>query len=259
MIGMGTPEPKCRWFYPAPNWLVLGLLAATGILFLSDRFRWFGFNLHKGWTVLTAVATVGVVLLALFLWFIIALIFRLRFQFSVRLLLVLMVTVALPFSWLAVEMKKARRQREAVAELEKWAPVVDYDWQCDSNGNEISNPQRPEPAWLRNLLGDSFFSEIFSVQASEVTDSDIAQLRKFEHLDSLFISDTPITENVLARLGELTQLKSLHIYNTDLTDAGLARLAELKQLHELEFGATKVSDDGVTKLRQALPYCEINN
>ena len=37
-----------------------------------------------------------------------------RFQFSLRSLLVLVVVVAVPCSWLAVEMKKAREQKEAV-------------------------------------------------------------------------------------------------------------------------------------------------
>ena len=50
---------------------------------------WFPFNQHKGWTVLIAIATVGAALLLMFLWFLAALLFRLRFQFSILSLLVL--------------------------------------------------------------------------------------------------------------------------------------------------------------------------
>jgi len=54
-------EPATRrFFYPTPSWLVILSLAVTNILFLSERFQWFGFNTHKGWTVLIAVASVGV-------------------------------------------------------------------------------------------------------------------------------------------------------------------------------------------------------
>ena len=88
LAGMETPE-KRRWYCPTPGWLVLGSLAVTGLLFLSEKWRWFGFNEHKGWTVLIAVAGVGVVLLAMLLWLLVALVFRWRFQFSIRTLLVL--------------------------------------------------------------------------------------------------------------------------------------------------------------------------
>ena len=33
---------------------MLGLLAVEGFLLLSEWFRWFPFNEHKGWTVLIA-------------------------------------------------------------------------------------------------------------------------------------------------------------------------------------------------------------
>jgi hypothetical protein len=51
---MDTPE-KRRWYRPTPAWLVFGSLAVTGLLFLSEKWRWFGFNEHKGWTVLAAL------------------------------------------------------------------------------------------------------------------------------------------------------------------------------------------------------------
>ena len=64
-----------RWFVPTPGRLLVLLLAVEGLLWLSERFRWFPFNQHKGWTVLIAVAAVGVFLLLMFLWFLAALIF----------------------------------------------------------------------------------------------------------------------------------------------------------------------------------------
>ncbi len=68
LTGMNATESKLRWFSATPGWLVLGLLAVEGLLWLSERFQWFGFNLHKGWTVLIAVA-VAVFLLAVLIWF----------------------------------------------------------------------------------------------------------------------------------------------------------------------------------------------
>ena len=51
------------------------------------------------------LASVGAALLLMFLWFLAALVFRWRFQFSILSLLVLVVVVAVPCSWLATEMK----------------------------------------------------------------------------------------------------------------------------------------------------------
>ena len=90
---MTDPTPTRR-FRPTPAWLVLALLVVEGLLWLSERYEWFWFNEKKGWTVLIAVAVVGVALLVMLLWFIASLLFRWRFQFSIRSLLVL--TVAVP-------------------------------------------------------------------------------------------------------------------------------------------------------------------
>jgi hypothetical protein len=35
-----------------PNWLIFASLLMTGVLYLSEQFRWFAFNRQNGWTVL---------------------------------------------------------------------------------------------------------------------------------------------------------------------------------------------------------------
>ena len=87
-------EESPRWYRLTPDRVVVAMLLAEGLLWLSERFRWFPFNQHKGWTVLIAVASVAAALLAMALWFLAAFVFRRRFQFSIRALLLLMVVVA---------------------------------------------------------------------------------------------------------------------------------------------------------------------
>jgi hypothetical protein len=50
--------PKPRWYRLTPDRLLMALLPMVGVLLLSEWFRWFPFNEHKGWTVLIAVAVV---------------------------------------------------------------------------------------------------------------------------------------------------------------------------------------------------------
>ena len=92
-----TPDTKrrtLRWFHPTPGRSLIVLLVVEGLLLLSERFRWFPFNDHKGWTVLIAVASAGAAFLAMILCCAIALVFRWPFQFSLRSLLALVVAVA---------------------------------------------------------------------------------------------------------------------------------------------------------------------
>ncbi len=46
---MTSDTPTRRRFYPTPGWLILALLVMEGLLWLSERYRWFWFNDKKGW------------------------------------------------------------------------------------------------------------------------------------------------------------------------------------------------------------------
>ena len=142
MVAAPQERLRRRWFLPTPGRLLLVLLAAEGVLWLSERFRWFAFNQHKGYTVLIAVASVGGFLLLMLFWFLFALVFRWRFQFSILFLLVLTLVVALPFSWLATEMKAAREQGEAVEAAKKDGGTVYYDFQFAPSGAWIEARSR---------------------------------------------------------------------------------------------------------------------
>jgi Leucine-rich repeat (LRR) protein len=221
------------------------------------------------------MAAVGAMTLLALLWFSASLLFRRRFQFNIRSLLLMVVVVALACGWLAVEMKEAKRQREAAAAIEKSRGLVGQ-----SGGS---------PAWLRTLLGDYFFESIRAVvffdRYHPVTDAQLHDLQDtlagLNQLQELGFYDTKITDAGLDNLQGLNQLQKLGFYGTQITDAGLVRLKgmntlkwldlrktaitdagleNLKGLNQLEWlylQGTKVTDDGVKKLQQALPNCKI--
>ena len=162
----------------------------------------------------------------------VALVFRLRFQFSIRSLLVMVVVVAIPCSWLAVELKKAGEQREALEAIGKLEGWVTYDyWRASGNTMRV---EPPTPAWLRSVLGDDFFRTI------------------------VFVKYYPVTYADLEHLKRLRQLQTLDLYHTEVTDAALEHLKGLSQLRVLRLNGTKVTDAGVKKLQQALPNCQIS-
>ena len=236
---------KSCWYHPTPGWLVLGLLAIEGLLWLSGQFQWFSFNHHKGWTVLIAVASVAVAILLMLLWFAAALLCRWRFQFSIRSLLVLVVAVALPFSWLAVEMRKAREKHTAVETIRMLGGNLYYDYEIWTVGMmRLGEP--PSPAWLGKLLGDDFFND--AVRADLSDDSQMEQLEWLPQVKFLSLENTRISDAGLQHLEGLTQLECLNIENTRISDAGLSHLAGLAQLRELWLSGTQITDAGLVHL-----------
>jgi hypothetical protein len=249
---MKASESKRRWFYPQPAWLIVLSLASTGFLFLSEQGKWFAFNQHKGWTVLIAVASAAAVLAVMLLWWLAALVFRWRFQFSIRSLLVLALVVALPCSWLAVKLQQARRQRETVTEIEKWGGTVKYDWEIDGNGVVDPSAEPPGPIWLRSVLGKDFFQSVDIVLASNsrVTDAALERLSGLNQLRRLYLCYTKVTDAGLEHLKCFRQLNDLYLGGTTtITDAGLEHLKGLSQLHELDLYGTPVTDAGLEHLK----------
>ena len=210
---MGEIASNRRWYHPTPGHFLAGLLAVEGILL---AVHWGG-GFHKGYGVLIALASVGVFLVLMLVWFAVALIFRCRFQFSLRSLLVLTLAVALPCSWLATEMKKAREQKEVVEWVEELGGQVSYDYERDSSGNDIPNAQPPGPAWLREWLGVDAFVNVVGV----------------------FLQNLAVTDAGLEHLKELTQLQELFLGDTQVTDAGLEHLKGLSHSNRWPFTARK--------------------
>jgi len=101
-------------FRLTPDRLILSLLIAECLLWLSNWLGWPAW--HKGYAVLTCVAMVGLGMIAMLGWFLVAVFFRWRFQFGIRTLLLLVVVVAVPCSWFAVERRQRSQTLEGKAE-----------------------------------------------------------------------------------------------------------------------------------------------
>ena len=242
MSDMEGTESKLRWYHLTPDRLVLLLLVVECVLWLSNWLGWPSW--HKGYAVLTSAAVLGAFVLLMLIWFIIALVFRRQFQFSIRSLLVLVIAVALPFSWLGVEMKKAREQKEAVAAISKAGGDVCYNIYCGSS-SQICVP--PRSGWLDNVLGDDFQAVSFYNNV-KVTDDALEHFAGLKHVEMLNLTGTKITDVGLEHLKGMKQLEFLELTGTQVTNAGLEHLKGLDQLKWLELGDTKITDAGLEYL-----------
>jgi hypothetical protein len=248
---MTTPAPNRRSYHLTLTRFFIGLLAVQVFLLLSERFQWFPFNAHKGWTVLIAVGVVGVAVLVMLLWGLACLVLRRRFQFGVRSLLVLLVALSVPMGWFAMQLQKARRQREAVERIVGMGGVVAYDYEIDKNFQRKSGAGPTTPTWLRSLFGDVFFCQVVQVNLVnwEFGDNDARYLKELTALRHLSVDGTQITDDGLARLAGLTQLRWLSLSGAQITGDGLAHLKEMNRLEMLTLNDAQICDDGLAHLR----------
>jgi hypothetical protein len=249
---MNESQPQRRWYHLTPGRFVFALLAVECLLWLSERFGWLGW--HKGYAVLTGVAVVAVGTLLVFLWFLVCLLFRWRFQFSIRSLLVFVVVAALPCGWLASQMKEAERQKAAAEAIMKLDGLAWYDhqyWESSDGTKIVHVDARPSgPVSLQSLLGRDFFNSVVAVvlDGTKVTDADLEHIEVLAQIQELDLERTPITDAGLGNLKSLTRLQRLNLGQTQVSDAGLNHLKGMRQLRNLDLDDTQVTDTGLELL-----------
>ena len=239
-------ERKIHYFSPTPERFVWMLLFVEIFLWFSDRYRWFAFNESKGLTVLIALAALFISLLGFAVGFLSAWIFRRRFQFGLRTLLLLTLATAIPFSWLAVSIERAKRTGEIVGHFRK-------EQSCLIKTKTWLSP----PDWLSNHLGEDFFSQATFFCCSDLSDDDFKLLCELDELEICVLCRSSGTDTDLENIGNLTQLRNLDLSDTPITDAGLKHLAKLRNLEKLYLSGTNTTEAGLQELQSKLPRCKV--
>jgi hypothetical protein len=147
-------------------------------------------------------------------------------QFSLATMFVVVTALCVGCAWLAIQMNRANKQRDAVAAIEALGGDVMYA-EPDQGADEAF----PRP-YLRRWLPRDYVDDVVWV-------------------------DLDGTDAGLAQLQVLTGLQVLYLRGTPVTDAGLAQLHGLTGLHELFLDGTQVTDSGLAQLQKALPNCWI--
>jgi Leucine-rich repeat (LRR) protein len=198
---------------------------------------------------LIAVLAIVAAICLMLLWFVDSLVYRRRFQYRIRSLLVLTVTIAIACDWLASEIRAARKQREVLTVIDNARvgypsfPVGTYSFPAD----KLDWPAY----WPRRVLGDDFFVTVDYVGffAPGVTDAMLDNLKELQGLQKLKLDQTEISDAEMGHLQGLTRLQDLSIGESSVTDAGLANLAGLTKLRRLYVECTQVSDGGLEHLK----------
>lgn len=278
---MGTADaqpaslpPNSRWCRLTPDRLMAAWMLLEGFLFLSQRWQWLPLNRAKGYTVLIALAAVAAAFSILLLWFLLSCLFRWRFQFGIRSLLIFTTAVALVCGWFASELRMAKKQERIVKAIAKARGCVMYDG--SQGASEYTSPVC-EGCWER-LLGYDFFHNVVEVGDNpngpsggdltehvaelpwepvtrllfwghHLTDERVRCLARFTNARDVRLSPGhKITDAGLTWLHTLAEVRKLDISYVLLSDESVNELKDLKHLEHLELGRTEITDAGLASI-----------
>lgn len=158
-------------------------------------------------------------------------------QFGLRTLLLFCFVAAVCFGLLRWHMDGIHRQHVVAKELlERNARI---QWQTSG------------PKWLRDVVGDYYFTELVMVdlQMRGQEDDELSLLRDLPALERLYLAGNPlISDQGLDHLRTLKHVRRLSLWGTGVTDEGLSKLSHLEALEALDLKDTKVTQAGLAKL-----------
>jgi hypothetical protein len=192
-----------------------------------------------------------------------------------RTLLLFVTLCAVLFSWLSMNIVRARNHQEAIKLLRGLGAHVVFDYQLDSPPNPKPCGVAWLPSWLPSWLGPTIYDvsavrfspdrdvtatglqqlkwlrglEILDLSGTQVTDAGLLQLQGVAGLSTLHLDATQISDAGLKNLGTLNNLQSLSVRKTQISDDGLVHLEPLKNLEDVDLGNTHITDEGLKELR----------
>ena len=187
---------------------------------------------------------------------------RRHLKFTMRELLLLVLTLGVGLGWLGSKLELARRQRNAVAHIRAFRGGVGYGVIAIPHANFESRLKLgPYKAWQVELLSEDLYKTANTAYlgGTDITNADLSHVKGLPYLEYLALGNTQITDTGLRHLKRLSKLQILVLDNTQITDAGLLHLQGIKNLRRLHLHGTQVTDEGVKKLQQALPNCKIKH
>jgi hypothetical protein len=264
-----APNQLYRWSRPAVDLLVFLTFAVHGLLLLSQRYNWFSFKIYVGRAVLVDVTVTVIALLLVLICVGSAVLMRYPFQFSLRSLSLLVISVAVTSTWFGVEVKLERREYEvgmaiqqaggkaggphtALSRLlnDKRLVVLENVEIGDKYKSSFNDMDLLQLAGLRQLTRLSIFH-------GAVTDEGLKNLRDHHYLTALVLVDMSITDAGMVHLAGLRSLQYLSLESTQVGDDGLRLLRGLDKLETLNLAHTRVTNHGASEFSRAVPGCDV--
>jgi hypothetical protein len=177
---------------------------------------------------------------------------RIRFQFSLRTFLVVLV---LGTATLGLWARRTGEQRRLVRILQGVGLRFTYDLDRDRSTFSYAR------LWLASRIGKDWLAVPIDVKARSEYESiyadDLVTLAKLRSLRAVDLTLTPTDDNGLAALARLPRLERLSLNGTLVTDQGLAHLDDCQSLRELRLGRSLVTPLAASAFAGKHPQCEV--
>jgi hypothetical protein len=125
------------------------------------------------------------------------------YQVHLWYLFVFVAIVAIGCSWFACQVAVAKKRKKAVETIVDSGGRVYYDYMLSADRDSmLLDPQPPGPAWLREMVGVDFLSDVVRVdlQGEHITDAHVEHLLLFTNLETLYLTRVSMTVDGLDRL-----------------------------------------------------------
>lgn len=168
-------------------------------------------------------------------------------QFSLGTLLLLVTALCVA---LAVQVNRARAQREVADLIAKLGGKVVYDYQEAPGREPRWDAKVPGPEWLKSRIGDDYFRRITAVYGGKepFSDETLKQLSRLHAVRHLNLMYSAISDERLRYIGRIRSLVSLALHGTNIGDEGVSHLSGLSRLRYLGLSGTHVGDAGLKHL-----------
>lgn len=176
-------------------------------------------------------------------------------RFSIRTLLIL---VTLCGVWLGLKVNAARRQQQAVAEIQKLGGWVRYDFECDrQTGRRLPGAKSWVPKAILDRTGLDLFHDVVHlnmvynddvrrIDNQQLTDAVKHHLAAFPRLKELLLKESQATDDCLAKAAQLSHLQKIYCWDArTVTDSGTAHLKRLSRLAVIHLSGSEITDESL--------------
>lgn len=161
---------------------------------------------------------------------------RHRFQFSLKVLLIMVLVAGVGFARLSAWLQQTRKQRVVVTMLA-------------NRGAGASYPGEEEPGF-RTLFGQQYFHSPVGLSVGRGFEGDdVALIEALTELRFLSLASEDVSDDHLGHLAPLTRLNWLCLAGAKVRGPGLKHVARLPLLRSLELSNSTISDEGLKFLR----------
>jgi len=193
-----------------------------------------------------------------------------RFQFTIRLAMLVTLVVSVGLAFYAYHQRLLHRRLQAMSQIERDSGFVTF--RNDNGGipinitDEVRRRDRLESVCLAGskleqrtleLLSSLNDARFISFNSSAFADHHVGYLDGLTNLRELQLNGTRISEIGLEHLSKQHQLTLLTLNDTSVDDDAVDALAVMKSLQKLHVRNTDLSDTGLKRLQSELPDCEI--